>query len=459
MSSMKAFVSAFAVALTAGVIGFGAVAPAQAQEAPRAEQLDQLLQDVREGTLEERQQMDQRVREFQQDQARQQQILEQARQDLANEEARSDQLEKQHSDNDLQITNLTRQRDERLGEFGELFGVTRQVAGDLRGIVDGSISSAQYPNRDEFLAQFAANQDLPKIEDIRKLWAALLQEMIATSEVVKFPATVVTADGQQTEMDVTRIGVFNAIADGQYLDFDPDTGKLKELARQPAGRYLSMAADFENAQEGFHRFGIDPSRGSIISLLVQTPSWQERIDYGGVIGYLTLALGVIGGILAVVQFIYLLIVGAKVRAQMKRSAASTNNPLGRVMKVYEDNPNVDVETLELKLDEAILKNTGSLERFLTMIKVLAVVAPLLGLLGTVTGMINTFQAITLFGTGDPKLMANGISQALVTTMEGLWVAIPLTFLHALVAGRSRSIINTLEEQAAGIVAVHAEKKR
>jgi biopolymer transport protein ExbB len=119
---------------------------------------------------------------------------------------------------------------------------------------------------------------------------------------------------------------------------------------------------------------------------------------------------------------------------------------------------VDVETLELKLDEAILKNTPALERFLTMIKVLAVVAPLLGLLGTVTGMINTFQAITLFGTGDPKLMANGISQALVTTMEGLWVAIPLTFLHALVASRSRSIINTLEEQAAGIVAVHAEKQ-
>jgi biopolymer transport protein ExbB len=402
--------------------------------------------------------MDQRVREFQQNQARQQQMLQQARQELANEEARSDRLEKQHSENDLRITNLTQQRDERLGEFGELFGVTRQVAGDLRGILDGSLSSAQYPGRDEFLSEFAAKQDLPRIEEIRQLWASLLQEMIATGEIVKFPATVVTAQGQQTEMDVTRIGVFNAIADGKYLDYDSETAKLKELARQPAGRYLSMVSDFESADSGFHNFGVDPSRGSIISLLVQTPSWRERIDYGGVIGYLTLALGVVGAIMAVIQFLYLLMVGGKVRVQMKKSTASTGNPLGRVMKVYEDNPSVDVETLELKLDEAILKNTPPLERFLTMIKVLAVVAPLLGLLGTVTGMINTFQAITLFGTGDPKLMANGISQALVTTMEGLWVAIPLTFLHALVASRSRSIINTLEEQAAGIVAVHAEKQ-
>jgi biopolymer transport protein ExbB len=133
-----------------------------------------------------------------------------------------------------------------------------------------------------------------------------------------------------------------------------------------------------------------------------------------------------------------------------------DNPLGRVLKVYADNKHVDMETLELKLSEAIIKETPRLQRFLLFLKIISVVAPLMGLLGTVTGMIQTFQAITLFGTGDPTLMAGGISQALVTTVLGLTVAIPMVLLHTIVSGRSRRIINVLQEQSAGIVAQHSE---
>jgi len=95
---------------------------------------------------------------------------------------------------------------------------------------------------------------------------------------------------------------------------------------------------------------------------------------------------------------------------------------------------------------------------LMFLKIIAVVAPLLGLLGTVTGMIITFQAITLFGTGDPKLMAGGISTALVTTVQGLCVAIPTVLLHTLVASRARRLNQILEEQAAGMVAVQSERR-
>ncbi|MEC8351463.1 MAG: MotA/TolQ/ExbB proton channel family protein, partial [Pseudomonadota bacterium] len=96
-------------------------------------------------------------------------------------------------------------------------------------------------------------------------------------------------------------------------------------------------------------------------------------------------------------------------------------------------------------------------RNLTLIKIISVVAPLLGLLGTVTGMINTFQAITLFGTGDPKLMAGGISQALVTTVLGLVVAIPTVFLYTLLNTRSKNMLLILQEQSAGIIAERSEK--
>jgi biopolymer transport protein ExbB len=136
-----------------------------------------------------------------------------------------------------------------------------------------------------------------------------------------------------------------------------------------------------------------------------------------------------------------------------------DNPLGRVLRVYEENQSADVEKLGLKLDEAILKETPALERGIMLLKVLSVVAPLLGLLGTVTGMIKTFQAITLFGTGDPKLMAGGISEALVTTVLGLVTAIPLLLLHSVVSTRSKNLVQVLDEQSVGLVAERAEGHR
>ncbi|MGD8637210.1 MAG: MotA/TolQ/ExbB proton channel family protein, partial [Gammaproteobacteria bacterium] len=204
---------------------------------------------------------------------------------------------------------------------------------------------------------------------------------------------------------------------------------------------------------------VDPSRGSLLGLLIQAPSLRERIDQGGVVGYVIIVLGVIGLLIAVWRLLYLSGVGAGIRKQLKSETPNEKNPLGRILKVYDDNVDTDTETLELKLDEAILREAPNLEKWQGGIKVLAAVAPLLGLLGTVTGMIATFQAITLFGTGDPKLMAGGISQALVTTVLGLCVAIPLVLLHSWVAGRSRGLIEILEEQTAGIIARKAEASR
>jgi biopolymer transport protein ExbB len=284
--------------------------------------------------------------------------------------------------------------------------------------------------------------------------------MIRGGTVVRFPATVRRPDGSAEKADVVRIGVFNVIAGDRFLYYDAESKSLQELSPQPQDRYRDLASDLFSAEANqIVPTAVDPSRGSLLSLLIQSPSLKERIAQGRIVGYVTIVLGVIGLLIALGRWLYLGAVGAKIRGQLKADEPRDNNPLGRIMRVYHDNRDIDTETLELKLDEAILREVPPLEKWQGSIKVIAAVAPLLGLLGTVTGMIETFQAITLFGTGDPKLMAGGISQALVTTVIGLVVAIPLVLLHSVVAGRSKALIEVLEEQSAGIIAKQSEIAR
>jgi biopolymer transport protein ExbB len=437
------------------------VAPlAQAQE--RAKTLDELLRLVQQGRAQESAENREREQRFAAEKAQQQRLLREAQQLKAQLERRSDQLETTFDRNEIRTSDLTETLDTRLGSFKELFGVLQQVAGDTRGQLDNSITRAQFPGRGEFLTELAATlgstSRLASMEDIERMWFELQREMTESGKVVKFSTVVTTADGEQVEQQVVRVGTFNLISDGKYLQFIPETGAVLELPRQPQPRFVKTTSEVFNASgDGPVTFGIDPSRGSILGLLVQRPNLRERIAQGGLIGYLIIALGGLALLIALERLIVLGIEGNKVRNQLKTTTANDNNSLGRVLKVADKYQATDLETLELKMGEAIIKEAPKLSRGLLFLKIIAVVAPLMGLLGTVTGMINTFQAITLYGTGDPKLMAGGISQALVTTVLGLSVAIPTVLLHTVVTGRSRRIINVLERESTGIVAEHAEQ--
>jgi biopolymer transport protein ExbB len=425
--------------------------------------LEELLRLVEEGRVAETAWHRQREAEFIAQRSRQQQLLREANQTKANEEVRSERLEARFQRNETEITNLTARLTERLGNLSELFGVLQQVAGDTRSVFAGSLMSVHFKDRDiglsSLIEKAAQGSQLPTIAEIEGLWFELQREMTASGEVVRFPYQVAAADGQTLDVDLIRIGDFNLAANGKYFVYSAETGRVEELVRQPSSRYTGTIDDLESAAPGeIVAFGIDPSRGQLLRIMINAPGWVERFDQGGPVGYFIAFMGMIGLALVLERTVYLSGVAKKVRASIKSGAASSNNPLGRVLTVYANNKNVDVETLELKLDEAILKETPALERFLTLIKMISAVAPLFGLLGTVIGMIATFQAITLFGTGDPQLMAGGISQALVTTVLGLLVAIPILFLHSLVAGMSKGVIHILEEQSAGIIASHAEKE-
>jgi len=428
-----------------------------------AENLDQLLDLVREGRSRAASENAAREREFQQNKANQAAALREAEAERTREERRSARLEKKFEDNELLIAAKQEALRERLGTLSELFGHLTAASGDLASNVEVSLVSAEYPGREVFLqeliAKMSGSDKLPSIAEIERVWFETLREVREQGEVSRFSAEVATPSGELATRDVIRVGAFNVIDEnGQYLAYN--NAKLSELPRQPGGGYNSAAADLAGASAGLHQFGIDPTGptgGSFLAAIIDSPTLEERWHQGGYVGYAITVVGVIALLIAVVRLLVLMGVSSKVNAQMKSERANDNNPLGRVLKIHEDAPNMDPETLELKMAEGVLRETPKLESGLTLLKIIAAVAPLMGLLGTVTGMIITFQAITIFGAGDPKAMAGGISSALVTTVLGLLVAIPTVLLHTIVNGRAQRIIHILNEQATGIVAEHAER--
>lgn len=433
--------------------------PATAQEAEvNAQTLKQLLEQVRQGRVRDNAAFSAREAEFKANRDKQQALLRASQRDIKREEARSERLEKAFADNEVKLAELEGVLNERLGVYGELFGIVRQVAGETRGHLGESLISGELQNRTIRLDELAQSKGLPPMQELDHLWFALQQEMTAQGEVKSFAGTLVNLDGTAEESTILRVGPFTALSEGRFVRYAGD-GRFTELGRQPAARFGDAADDLFDAESNMLTAApVDPTRGAMLDLLVQMPSLGERINQGGLVGYLIILLGLFGVGLASERIVRLTLTTRAVRSELANGQFTTGSPLARIAEAYEAHQTGDVEALELKLDDAILKEMPPLEKHLPLLKVLAGVAPLLGLLGTVTGMILTFQAITLFGTGDPKLMAGGISQALITTVLGLVVAIPILLLHAVAATRSREIVQILEEQAAGMLAAHAEKK-
>jgi biopolymer transport protein ExbB len=418
-----------------------AAAPASSQDA--ADTLEQLLNEVRVQGQQVTRENRAREQAFQQNRNQRKAMLDATLAELRDEQAKTERLKARFDANEQELEALSETLRIRIGDMGEMFGIARQVAGETKGTIESSLVTAQLKERGDIANKLAGAAALPSIKDLRELQALLLEEMIESVE---------DAGGVTVQRPVVRVGVFNAISESGFLAYHPADRSLSELPRQPARRYVGAAKDFFETTSGHATMAIDPSRGNLLSLVILAPGLLEQVSFGGGVGYTILAMGAVGLIIAFMRLIALQATGRRVRAQRKQTEAVTDNPLGRVYAVYEANANAGPETLELKLDEAIMRETPKLERFQGVLKVIAGVAPLMGLLGTVVGMIKTFQTITLFGTGDPKLMADGISQALVTTVEGLIVAIPLVFLHSLISGMSKELIEILEEQSAGMVA-------
>lgn len=458
---MKKIIKLAGISVTGLFLAISSQSYAQQPASTLAELLNNVEQDRVAQSAEHRE----REQRFQQQANQQQQILDETKARIEQENATNSELTAQFDANQLVIAERREALRTARADLNELLGTIQGVAGDFRSIFENSLISAQYDGREEFLDDFisrvASDTEQVRIDEIERFWFFMQQELVESGKVVKYEANVSLPSGEQSTRTVTRIGAFNAVSNGDYLSYTGAIGHLQVLPRQPAPDVVSRASTLENATSGLHRVGIDPTGalgGSMMANLINFPTAAEQVrDNSGVIGFAILGVGAIAVIIALIRSFILTIVAARVNAQIKNAdKPNKNNPLGRVLLVAEANPNVDTETLELKLGEAILQETPALERFLTLIKICSTIAPLMGLLGTVTGMIQVFQQITVYGAGDPTIMAGGISMALMTTVEGIVAAIPAILMHAWVRGKADNIIHIMEEQATGIIARKAE---
>ncbi|AZQ83453.1 MotA/TolQ/ExbB proton channel family protein [Colwellia sp. Arc7-635] len=424
-----------------------------------ANQLDDLLKQVKSDRISEAKIDKKREAEFTSARADKQALLNKASKELANQQARNKRLTKEYADNEIKLAQKAVELDNAQGTLGEMFGVSRAAAANAYGAIATSIVSAEYPGRGEVLNKIANSKAIPELEQLEELWFALQTEMTQSGEISKFTAEITNLDGSKSTESVVRIGTFNLVSANGFLTYNDEVGQVQPLAKQPAGYISGTASSFFDETSGYAPLYVDPSRGAILTLETRKKTLMQFYHEGQEVGYAITVLLIIGLLIALERMIVLGNMSSKIRNQEKNlDKPNENNPLGRLLKVYFDNKAVDAETLELKLDEAILRETPKVDRGINLIKMFAAIAPLMGLLGTVIGMIMTFQTIMLFGTGDPKIMAGNISLALVTTALGLICALPLILIHSIVAGKSKSVLQKLDEQSAGLIAAIAEKE-
>ena len=400
-----------------------------------------------------------RLNKFLSDKNKQQALLDNMKYRLTLEERRSERLTKEYEDNDSQLSDLEEQLTLKLGSFGELFGIVRQTAGESKGQFMLSLTNIEFPERIEFLGDLAERKslDLPTTEELERLWYEILNELNQSGKVKSYNADILTKSGELVNQDVMRIGVFNSVSNGDYLNLVAEQNLLEYLAKQPERSIRRSVKKLQNSDD-YREVFIDPTRGSLLTKLIDRDTWLERISAGGFVGYVIIIILILGLTMGVLRFKFLDKESKSINKELETNNFSEDSILGKLNSIYSKYSGNNPEDLESQLEDILAKATPPLEKNLSVIKLLAAVAPLLGLLGTVIGMIETFQAITLFGTGDPKLMAGGISQALVTTMLGLIAAVPLLFVHNILDSRSRAISQIYEEQAIGLLALVSIKK-
>lgn len=418
--------------------------------------MDELLKQIQQGSQQDAQLNAEREQRFLRNKNEQAALLAKAESDFAAANARATQAKAKFAAGQGEIAELKKRLTERVGDTGQMYAAIAQAAGEFRGQVAGSLVTAQYPDRIDFLDHIAQAGEIPSVPDLEKLWFLYAQEAAESGKVARFSTDVVDALGEKEKSEVVRVGLFTALTGDGYLSLQPETGRLALLPRQPEG-HGGLAHDFSEAKDGVHAVLVDPSRGDLLRLIAERPTFVERIHQGGYVGYVIIAIGVLGALLAAWQFVYLLLVGIRVRRQLGNVAQPRqDNPLGRVLASLKNDTTQDPEILETRLSEAVLRETPRLERFQSLLRMIVAAGPLLGLLGTVIGMIITFQVITEVGAGDPKLMAGGISQAMIATVLGLMIAIPLLFVNSFLVARSRTLTQILDEQAAGLLAQRLE---
>jgi len=459
---LKQTLRSLVAGLSLGVIGLP-MAIAADSGVQGAKSLDELLEQVRTADARDAKANAEREARFAASRDQQAAMLREANAEKESLENQAAALAKQFEQNDALIGELTQARDVKAGNLGELFGVMRQTAGDFATVARNSMLTAQFPDRVSQIDRLAQTKTMPPMEDLNRFWFEMQREMTEGGKISRIQAKVTAPDGSQADKTVLRVGPFVAVSEGQFLEYTTGANAFSTPPKQPPSNFGGIAEDFEEEGSGYHAMVVDPTRGVLLSLFSQRPSMTDRIVEGEAVNWLILGIGLIGVLIAIYQFAYLTLANVKVNQQLLNlNSLSENNPLGRVLLAFKSSkaPQTQEETevVELRISEAVLKELPPLERGQSFLKLAVAAGPLLGLVGTVVGMIHTFQVITESGSGDPKLMAGGISMAMIATLLGLGIAIPLLFANSALQSRSKRITQILDEQSTGLLAELIEKR-
>jgi len=381
-------------------------------------------------------------------------------------------LSDKYSANEIKVNEMNDQLRKKAAAMGisEVFGLAKQVASDVATILQQSLITAQLKpvageeSRDKFLRQFAESKSVPTAAELERVWLEIQREMTESGKVARFNADIIQPNGNRATATAIRVGPFTAVSDTKYLGYLPALESLDILARQPTGKVADSVKQLRDAKSGYVPTVVDPTRGVLLAMYVERPSLIERINRGETtVAYTILTVGAAGVLAFIVQLFYLIIARYKLSWQLRNlNTPSRDNPLGRVLLAFKVDPariEEDADLAELRISEAVLHEVPKLERVQSFLRLAVAAGPLLGLIGTVVGMIITFQSITETGSSDPKLMAHGIGTAMIATVLGLGIAIPLLFANALLTSLSRGMVQILDERSAGLLAESIEKRR
>ncbi|QRG85463.1 MotA/TolQ/ExbB proton channel family protein [Vibrio diabolicus] len=368
-------------------------------------------------------------------------------------QAEADSLSVTFGENEAELAQLEEKLRLETGSLGELFGVVRQNAKELESELKSSVTGVDANSYQKDIDAIVAAKSLPTLTQLQAMWRSMEEQIKASGEMANVSFTLLNGEGREQTVNGVRLGSMALLDDTGYVKWNGQRGDAVNYLRQPESGPTANTISSGNIDA----LVIDPSRGILLEQLANSPTLADRLNAGGVVGKIILGLLAIGLLIALVRGASLMISRQKIMKQLKTPAQPGDNPLGRVLAVYQKDKHRSVEALELRLLEAVVDEQTHLEKGLSMLKLLAALAPMLGLLGTVTGMIETFQVITQFGNGDPKVMAGGISMALVTTVLGLVSAMPLLLAHNVLSSQAENIRSILEKQGIGLVAEQAER--
>jgi len=362
--------------------------------------------------------------------------------------------------------------------FREISGNVRVAARDLESLLKASPLSAGAPWRLETISPLLDKGYFPDIDDIAGMAGVFFDEIERGSQVSLREGEYVGRDGRQTSGRIFQLGKFNTVYQGGgetgFLVWSPEGQRLFALSELPP-RNVRRALDKYLAGES-DLVPLDMSGGAALRQITSHTSLVEQISQGGPIIWpiFLIALAAMG--IVVFKIVYLNRTSGntdRIMGEVNDLAArgdwsacekivdghrGKNWPVVRVIRAGLESREESRETLESVLQEAILHELPQVQKGIAMLAVLGAVAPLLGLLGTVTGMIDTFRVITLFGTSDPKLMSGGISEALVTTELGLAVAIPIMLLHTYLSRKADHLVGDMEAKAVQLTNIIDKRK-